>query len=358
VGAVLAAGDGDHGPLGVNPSAKLVACAAFKEDFKDEPTKNADHITDLVMQYGPSVINMSFRYDRPDEGEDGGGQDPIETLIRSLPNTLFVAAAGNENQREDGTCDIRPACFAFPNMLSVVALDLGMDDPELLKKAGKASNYGANLHVGAPGLGVMSALQGNKFGCASGTSQATPLVAGAASLLFAREPCLQPVDVKQRLIYTGDLFDGLQDKVFGGRLNIARALDYATDVVDLDGGRTLRGSLVRPENATVYYDPVVRPRKPRDAFELYRVLRLQRSAASNLYTAYLEPSDARTDGVPERLVGIKVLRQSQAPLKFQPEGGGEAVEFDVTEIRDLVSRLHPDETLPTGGHVCAAPPPV
>ena len=78
----------------------------------------------------------------------------------------------------------------------------------------------------------------------SGTSQAAPLVAGAASLLALKNPNLYPETIKNRLIYTSDLFPSLYQKVQGGRLNVSRALDFEQAQLSLGGGQPLQGEVV------------------------------------------------------------------------------------------------------------------
>src|SRR5439155_14921877 len=90
------------------------------------------------------------------------------------------------------------------------------------------SNYGARtVHVGAPGVDVLSTLPSNydSYGQLSGTSMATPHVSGVVALLLAQEPGLTPVQVKERLARTVDPARELIGKtVWGGRINAHNAL--------------------------------------------------------------------------------------------------------------------------------------
>ena len=147
--------------------------------------------------------------------------DAINALNQS--GILFVASAGNvEGFNTEPNNDLvphYPSNYAVPNIIAVASTgptdDLAAD-----------SHFGfSSVHLGAPGVGILSTTPGNSYGFSSGTSMATPHVAGAAALLLAKDPNLTINQLKSLLIFNGDLAPALSGKTLTGRrLNVANSL--------------------------------------------------------------------------------------------------------------------------------------
>ncbi|MFN3453855.1 MAG: S8 family serine peptidase, partial [Pseudobdellovibrio sp.] len=106
---------------------------------------------------------------------------------------IFVAAAANDGKNNDKV-SMYPANAAA---ISVAASNQSDAKPSW-------SNYGkANVALAAPGEGIMSSLPNDKYGNLSGTSMATPLVAGLVAFLKAQDPNLTSAEVKALLQSTG-----------------------------------------------------------------------------------------------------------------------------------------------------------
>jgi subtilisin family serine protease len=88
------------------------------------------------------------------------------------------------------------------------------------------SNFGAHtVLMGAPGSGILSTLPNNSYGNLSGTSMASPQVAGAAALLFAANPNLSVNQLRALLAFNGDPTAALQGRsLTGRRLNVFKSL--------------------------------------------------------------------------------------------------------------------------------------
>lgn len=144
----------------------------------------------------------------------------LETAIRRAgeEGILFVAASGNASANADRRPHF-PASYNLPNVISVAALNRR-------DELASFSNYGArSVHIAAPGSDVLSTWLGGEFESHSGTSMATPTVAGVAALVLAVDPDLSVAELRERLLSTVDRLDSLQGRVAsGGRLNASRAV--------------------------------------------------------------------------------------------------------------------------------------
>ncbi|HVG32875.1 MAG TPA: S8 family serine peptidase [Pyrinomonadaceae bacterium] len=144
----------------------------------------------------------------------------LEDVIREAgeEGILFIAASGNSSADADRSPHY-PASYDLPNVISVAALTR---QDELAS----FSNYGAkSVHVAAPGAEILSTWLGGEFREASGTSMATPEVAGVAALVLSAESDLSMKELRERLLKSVDKLDSLSGKVSsGGRINAARAV--------------------------------------------------------------------------------------------------------------------------------------
>src|SRR5262249_19634194 len=116
-----------------------------------------------------------------------------------------------------------PASYTNSNVISVTATN---------SKDGRPSwaNYGkTSVDLGAPGVNVLSTVPvwyaSNPYGYGSGTSMATPHVAGVAALILSRAPNLGYADVKSLILNNVDKVSALNNRtVTGGRLNASKAV--------------------------------------------------------------------------------------------------------------------------------------
>jgi subtilisin family serine protease len=163
------------------------------------------------------VLNASF----------GGGsfsQNFLDAANQAnAAGILFVAAAGNiDNGTTEPNNDLvphYPSSFDAPNIIAVAAT--GQTDGLT-----SFSHFGATgVDVAAPGNNILSTTPGNTYSFFSGTSMASPQVAGAAALIWAQNPNLTVQQVKNILLTNGNVATGLIDKTLTGRrINVGNSM--------------------------------------------------------------------------------------------------------------------------------------
>ena len=110
---------------------------------------------------------------------------------------IVVAAAGNDGTDNDAD-PVYPANYAGDNLVSVAATDRN-------DRLASFSNYGrTTVDIAAPGVGIYSTLPNGKYGTYSGTSMATPHVAGALALVWDAHPTWTYQQVIAAVLNTAD----------------------------------------------------------------------------------------------------------------------------------------------------------
>jgi subtilisin family serine protease len=144
----------------------------------------------------------------------GGGGKSQATLdaIRALNDVgiLFVTSAGND-PLDSGSFPHYPSNYDVPNVIAVAATNR-FDDLAFF------STFGARtVSIGAPGRSILSTFPNNTYASLSGTSMASPHVAGVAALVLAANPGISAQNLRGVLAYTGDVLPALQGKTTTGR---------------------------------------------------------------------------------------------------------------------------------------------
>jgi serine protease len=179
---------------------------------------------DYAMSAGADIISMSF----------GSSNTPFTgQLILDAARArgiVLVAAAGNSGSSNNNY----PA--AFNNVIGVGATD------QQDQKA-SFSNYGSYVDVMAPGVNIYSTISGpSLYGSLSGTSMATPLVAGLAGLVLSRNSSLSPADV-ETLLEAGCDNINIMNPGYIGQLGAGRINAYKTlNLVPVSVNETLPGN--------------------------------------------------------------------------------------------------------------------
>lgn len=159
-----------------------------------------------ALRNGADVISMSFG----SEGSSLTEQVLINQCVAQ--GIVMVAAAGNDNV----STPFFPA--SYDGVISVGATD------QADVKAG-FSNFGSNVDVMAPGVGIFSTLASSNsaYGFLSGTSMACPLVAGLAGLVKSVAPSFTVAQVTAQIKNNTDnissLNPGFNGQIGTGRIN-------------------------------------------------------------------------------------------------------------------------------------------
>ncbi len=233
-GTVGAVGNNGIGVVGVNWNVRLMSLkflgGAGGGGTSDaiRACNYAKQMRDLWVSSGGTkganvrVLNNSY----------GGGSfsqaflDAIQGLNQSA--ILFVASAGNVSggatEPNNEIIPHYPSSYVAPNVIGVANTDSN-------DNLSASSHFGLNtVHLSAPGSGILSTTPGNNYALSSGTSMATPHVAGSAALLLAQNPNLTLQQLKSLLIYNGDPAAALVNKtVTGRRLNVFNSMQAGAE---------------------------------------------------------------------------------------------------------------------------------
>lgn len=151
---------------------------------------------DYAQKRGAHIVNLSWG--------SAQGSDLITKCLDKYPGLVYVAAAGNSS-REDEL--VMPG--TYQHVISVAA-----NTPD--DKKAPFSNFGKVYSLYLPGVWIWSSLPGDKYGYESGTSMASPIMAGLLALQLSKDGRIDEtklIDDKQQVITSPLLETGLT-KIF------------------------------------------------------------------------------------------------------------------------------------------------
>ncbi len=225
-GTIGAVGNNGVGVVGVNWNVKIMAIKIYSPNGTDSTSAmlvNAYNYVRMMKERGVNIRVTNNSYGGCGEacGYDQATKDALDAMGNA--GILNVFAAGNDNRNIE-TSPSFPASYTSPSVLAVAA-------STTTDARASFSNYGTtSVDLAAPGSGILSTFTNtNGYASLSGTSMATPHVAGAAALLSAYNPNLSPASLKATLMNTVDPLTQWTSFVkTGGRLNVSRALQNQT----------------------------------------------------------------------------------------------------------------------------------
>lgn len=223
------------GYAGVNWNSKIMALKVLGNDNSGTYAAMASSVY-YAVDNGAKIISMSI---------GGGGNSAALANAITYANGLdvtFVACMMNFN---DATT-YYPAGYAstIPNVIAVGSTNSNDERTQpFFWSATSGSNYGNHISVVAPGNYIWGLDYNSNSGYNTywgGTSQATPLVAGLASLMKAQNPSLTPAQIKTIIQNTAqdevgnpaEDTDGWDQYMGWGRVNAHAALQQVLALED------------------------------------------------------------------------------------------------------------------------------
>jgi len=194
----------------VNWNCKIMALK-FLSSGGSGSTSGAISCVNYAVAHGVKISNNSWG--------GGGFSQALYDAINAgkAVGHLFIAAAGNNNSNNN-VSPFYPATYDLDNIISVASIDR-------LDNRSSFSNYGATtVDLGAPGSSILSTIPGG-YATFSGTSMATPHVAGVVALVYAQHPAWTYAQVRDRIFGTVRPTAAMSGiTVTGGVVNAASAV--------------------------------------------------------------------------------------------------------------------------------------
>jgi thermitase len=192
-GIIGATGLIDGGTIGISPEVSIMPLRFLDQNGSGD-LNNSVKAIDYAIAQKVDVISASWGASVPRKE----AQPMIDAIARAeKAGIVFVVAASNDGKDND-SYDVYPANAGGSNVISVAASSSNDSRPSW-------SNYGkAKVNLASPGDAIMSTLPGDKYGELSGTSMATPLVAGLVALVKAQDPKLTPSQIRSLLQASAD----------------------------------------------------------------------------------------------------------------------------------------------------------
>ena len=199
VAGTTAAIDNNIGIVGKAPGAKIWAMKVLGDDgsgtFSDI-LEALDYVASHANEI--DVVNLSL-----------GGQGtfpPVENAITNLVNNkgvVVVVAAGNSNSDANNFTPARTPAAITVSAISDSNGKCGGGGPATSRGPDDSfatySNHGSVVDIAAPGTDVFSTFNNGNYATMSGTSMASPNVAGAAALYISLNPSATPAQVDAAL---------------------------------------------------------------------------------------------------------------------------------------------------------------
>ncbi|MGN6540374.1 MAG: S8 family peptidase [Ginsengibacter sp.] len=237
-GIIAAVRNNGLGMNGIADNVRIMMVRAVPDG--DEHDKDIANAIRYAVDNGAEVISMSFG--KSFSPEKSWVDDAVK--YAQSKGVLLVHAAGNDAKNVDSTYNFPNPVFKDGSGVAKNFITVGASgDPTNGGFTASFSNYGKkSVDVFAPGVNIYSTLPGgNKYGAMSGTSMATPVVAGVAALILEYFPDLsaeqvkyvidhsaEPITEEVKLPGTTDSVNLSDISITGGEVNAYNAVKLAS----------------------------------------------------------------------------------------------------------------------------------
>jgi len=221
------------------------------------------------------VVSISWYSSCNRQTGNDEGQDSL--IIKEILDngTIIVASAGNGSENCNGGVIYPFSANYDQRIIKVTSTDINDNHTYFKDGVNKTHSHYPNVDICAPGYCVMGAkcteneVNGNceentwpYYGCCTGTSFATPIVAGVCALMRSVNPCITPIEAQDIIKSTADpvndanLYPGI---VGAGRINAYRCVkEAATNYIQnetLSGTQTIASHIIEAGNHVTNSEP-------------------------------------------------------------------------------------------------------
>jgi len=206
VAGIISAQHNDIGIAGIAPKVNIYALKCVDTYYSSGTDELIAAIIAAVDKYNCKVISMSLGVLRDDE--ENGLYEAVKYATDN--GVIIVAAVGN-----DGNKPYYKSRMYYPAAFEEV---IGVGSVGLTKRRSDFSQQNDSVFVVAPGENYKSTIGTEDYGVKGGTSQATPLVAATAAIMFSADDDMTVDEFKDYII---NCSEPLEDEYCGyGLLNI------------------------------------------------------------------------------------------------------------------------------------------
>jgi len=229
VAGIIAAGRNGVGVVGVAPDAQVMVLKASIASTGALPMSSIVGALDYAVVEGADVVNMSLG---TSPGTARSAVAALETAVQyAVAQGLTVVAAAGNSGVDTSSALVFPAAFSlYYDGVVAVGSTTNTD------VRSSFSNFGTPVNIYAPGSVILSTVGSSGYGYKSGTSMATPMVAGAAAAMRSLAPTLAPGVVRTRLVAT------------------ARPLSWGAPMLDVAAAVEATPPVAAPGGAVVVYE--------------------------------------------------------------------------------------------------------